>query len=331
MRSRRSGSWLRPAFAAVALGATGNVVVGWLAARRADLNVGHLLVLPLFWLAVLFALAPWITHAARLYIWADFLGRPLPFTDVFRIMLGSEVGSALTPPAAGGGYLKVALLIERGYPAGVAASLMVLGSVEDYAFFLAALPLVLLALPGPEIQMLHPVANWLAGHLALPGAIVGSAVVIVLLFRRSITRRLGRLWHDFAGVFRVIAQRGKLRFAATFGLVALQWTCRYAATALLLRSLGIPLNPLLVFLLQWVVFAAALVVPTPGGMVGAEAAFYVVYRAFVPAAVLPAAVAAWRLLTFYGPLGLAALGFTALQWRWRLPRPLPLQREPGAA
>jgi uncharacterized membrane protein YbhN (UPF0104 family) len=331
--TRRFGKLLGPAIAAVALGATGNVVLGWLAARGANVDARYLLSLPLFYAAVLLVLVPWITHSLRVSIWADFLGRPLHPADVLRIVLGSEVGAAITPAMAGGGFVKVAFLIERGFSAGQAASLMILGSIEDYAFFLVALPLALVALPARDVHALRPAGESLGNHVMVLGAIAISLIAALLLLRRPLLRRLGRLWHDFVGVFALIVRRGKLRFAATFGLVAVHWTCRYLATALLLECFSVSLNPLLVFILQWIVGVAALAAPTPGAMIGAEAAFYVTYHTFVPARILPAAVAGWRVLTFYWPLALAALWFSLLQWRMRQrePRRVPQQDEPNAA
>jgi uncharacterized membrane protein YbhN (UPF0104 family) len=309
--------------ALVALGASGNVILAWLAARGTP-TVAGLATHPLFHLSVVLALVPWLTNTLRVGLWTRFLGQPLPWWDVFRIVLATDVGSALTPTAAGGGYAKLGLLVERGFSPGTAASLMILGSVEDYAFFALAIPTALVTSGAWRLPAIAAMGAGLGRNLVIAALVLAAVIAAVVAFRRLLARRLGRVWHDFAAAYTVIAARGKRRFVITLALTAVQWTCRYSATALLLSSLGAPVPIALVFLLQWAVFAAALVVPTPGGMVGAEAAFYVAYAPFIPPHILPAAVAGWRLLTFYGPLGLAALGFAILQYRWhRSPPPQP--------
>jgi uncharacterized membrane protein YbhN (UPF0104 family) len=53
-------------------------------------------------------------------------------------------------------------------------------------------------------------------------------------------------------------------------------------------------------------------VPTPGAAGGAEVAFTAVYATLVPTGFIGVATAAWRLFTFYVPVGLAALLFPLL-------------------
>ena len=71
-------------------------------------------------------------------------------------------------------------------------------------------------------------------------------------------------------------------------------------------------DPVLFFLLQWVVFTAMSVVPTPGGSGGAEAVFVLVYSALLPDAVIGIATAGWRFLTFYVQLALGSILFTGM-------------------
>lgn len=316
-----------PLAALVALGAAANVILAWLSAGSHALDLGRLLMQPAFYLAIVLALVPWLTNTLRVSLWSRFLGRPLPWPDALRIVLANDIGSAITPTAAGGGYFKLGLLVERGFSTGTAASLMILGSLEDQIFFALAIPTTLVVSAVWRLPALQAVGNWLRHYLMVPALIVGVAIAIVFLARRPLARRLGRVWHDFLEVYRLIADRGRRRFAAALALAAVQWTCRFSATAVVLACIGAPVDPVLVFVLQWVIYIATLVVPTPGGMVGAEAAFYFAFGGFMPSALLPAAVASWRLLTFYGPLGLAACVFALLQRGWR---PLASARSTGA-
>jgi hypothetical protein len=70
-------------------------------------------------------------------------------------------------------------------------------------------------------------------------------------------------------------------------------------------------DPVLFFLLQWVIFTGMMFVPTPGASGGAEAMFYVVYQALLPAGLIGIVTALWRMLTFYLSLALGSVIFLA--------------------
>jgi uncharacterized membrane protein YbhN (UPF0104 family) len=112
----------------------------------------------------------------------------------------------------------------------------------------------------------------------------------------------------------MVVARGKGRFALTWLLTALQWSCRYSVVTALAYFLApqARVDPVLFFLLQWAVFTALNFVPTPGASGGAEAAFVLVYSALLPARVIGIATAGWRMLTFYFQLALGSVLFTAL-------------------
>ena len=95
-------------------------------------------------------------------------------------------------------------------------------------------------------------------------------------------------------------------------LTAIQWVARYSIISVLIAFLGAPVQPVLFWLLQWVVFTLAAFIPTPGAAGGAEAAFFLIYSPFVPAGILGLATAGWRFFTFYLLLGLAALASWAI-------------------
>jgi len=80
----------------------------------------------------------------------------------------------------------------------------------------------------------------------------------------------------------------------------------------LMAFLNVPVHPVLFFLLQWAVFWLGFLVPTPGGTIGVEAAFFFVFTAFIPESVIGVAAALWRFFTFYLLLILDALLFILL-------------------
>ena len=107
----------------------------------------------------------------------------------------------------------------------------------------------------------------------------------------------------------MVLARGKTRFALTFVITAVQWSCRYSVATAVAYFLGAQVDPLLFFLLQWVIFTAMLFVPTPGASGGAEGAFAIVYSALLPPNTVGLATAIWRLLTFYFLLSLGSIIF----------------------
>ena len=283
-------------------------------------------------LAVGLGLVPWLTNSLRLRIWTRFIGHPLSFRDAFRLTLATELASAATPTASGGGFFRWGLLVQRGVSPGAAASLVSLVVLEDTLFFLFAIPVAVVLssawnLPvlrrvGREVRgstlevLLIAVAiggvSWLVVHLVLSGRLGARTRRWGLRGVARTRRRMRTGWRDARDVYRMIAARGKSRFALSMSLTAVQWVCRYSVVSALIAFLGIPVHPVLFFLLQWVIFTLLNFVPTPGAAGGAEAAFYVVYSAFVPAQVIGLATAGWRFLTFYLQLALGAVLFVGL-------------------
>jgi glycosyltransferase 2 family protein len=107
----------------------------------------------------------------------------------------------------------------------------------------------------------------------------------------------------------VIGWRGRWWFAADAVAHGVQWGARYSVVSALALFLGVPFDPVLFWLLQWVVFTVMSFVPTPGATGGAEVAFTAVYATLLPSGVIGIATAAWRLFTFYVPVACAAGAF----------------------
>lgn len=109
-----------------------------------DANLSALLDISVPWLlaAVFLSLAPWVVAAIRLGLWARFFHLPMSTRDIFEIVLANDVAAAATPTAIGGGYAKLGLLIFHGTKPGLAASLMLIGSLEEYTVFALLVPIV---------------------------------------------------------------------------------------------------------------------------------------------------------------------------------------------
>ena len=319
----------RTAAVLVPLGVVANVALALLTTDRHVIVAAAELPLAPLALAGGLALVPWVTGALRVQLWASFVGHPVRFLDGLRAVVGGMVGSVVTPTGSGGGFLKWALLTRQGLPAGAAGTLLVVEAVENAAFMAVALPLALTLTVAAEAPALRAALAGASDGIVLVVLVAGAVMLgTSLLFAASARGRLGRgprrliarirggLRRPFTDARRVaalVARRGRLRFAAGFALAAVQWTARYSVAAALLSFLGVPVQPVLSWALQWATFTLMAVVPTPGAAGGAEAAFAALYAPFVPADVLGLATAAWRLVLFYAPLSIAAFVFLGLE------------------
>lgn len=322
----------------VPLGVLGNLWLSWAATDHDVLRSLHELPRRYLLLAVGLGLVPWLTNTLRILIWARFIGAAVSFLDVFRITLGAELASSVFPTSSGGEAFRWGMMIQKGITPGQAASIVTLGYLEDLLFFATAIPLSIYLSSAWELPVLQRVAAELQSKTALV-AIVGFLLVLslwilarVILLGRlgALPRRRGRRFaagtrrrfrktgRDFRDVYRLVVVRGKLRFLLTFLITAVQWSCRYSVVTALAYFLGAEVDPVLFFLLQWVIFTMMLFVPTPGASGGAEAIFFLVYSALLPARILGVATAGWRMLTFYVQLSLGSLIFVLLNvWEAR--------------
>lgn len=285
------------------------------------------------WVAIVLGLVPWLTNSVRIVIWTRFLGTPISLKEVLSIVLGAELGSAISPTAIGGGYVKMGMLIQKGLKPGTAVSVMTLGSVEDGLFFLLAIPVALLFSTHIEFSLFKTIWSGVQSSLITILIVLSILLVVIYLINNSPVKLIfahlswlkkgnkafKKMWHDFVMVYKLVGSKGKCRFTLSFFLTAIQWICRYSVISALLACFNIPIHPLEFFLFQWMVFTLMNFVPTPGGSVGAEAAFYFIYQAFVPRDILGLVTAVWRFLTCYFQLSLGSVIFSLLNinhiWR----------------
>lgn len=265
------------------------------------------------WLAVavLLGLVPAFTHAVRMRIWSGFLGAPTTFRGALRASFGNELGSAVSPKAVGGGPVKLAMLVETGMSTGTAASIVLLNSIEDVLFFAAVAPAIAFLTARWEVPEVQAAVGRLQDKAATvaPWLLAAAAVLAVAWWwwrrrhpaTRGAARRsaLARVRHDFGTAHVLVGKRGKLRFLLSLGVACVHWISRCSVATAVMFGLGYTVDPVLFFLLQWVVYATMVFVPTPGAALGAEAAFGAILDAFIPEGLLGLVTAAWRFATYY--------------------------------
>ncbi len=287
-------------------------------------------------LGVLIGTMPWFTHTLRLWIWTSFLKLRFSFKQLFHISVASEVTSAALPTIIGGGGTRVALLVAHGTAPGVAASLGVLGTLEDIAFFILALPVALILAPatfssegGYIFSHLDEISISQLSVLELI-AIVVAGVGGVVLFKNLAPARWRKKIQNFfstiaewlrqsKSIFHELIAHGKWRFVLAVGLAALQWSSRYCLLGLLLWGLELAPNLLEIFVTQWVVFTLMNFFPSPGATGGAEVTFALMYKSLIPENLLGVLGAAWRVFTFTLPVALATLVLFMMMSRGKKP------------
>jgi uncharacterized protein (TIRG00374 family) len=279
----------------------------------------------MLWCLSALSCLPWFMHALRIKNWSHFFSRPLALAECLRISAATHLGSAATPAIVGGSYLKLALLLENGFSAGLSSSIILLATLEDA---LVLLPILIVALISPGVRDIIPLPQPTA-LLARPGVwmvIIGmiAAVLIYIASNRSenpashwfrIRQKAAAIRREWSDVSALISRFGKGRLLVNVLLNAVQWLARYLVLYFILIGLGIsvPLDRLCV--LQWSAFTAMLLVPTPGAAIGAEAAFMLLFKNHIPSSLLALTAAGWRWFTFYLPLALAVITFLVLHSR----------------
>jgi uncharacterized membrane protein YbhN (UPF0104 family) len=263
--------------------------------------------------AGLLAFLPWLLNALRLWNWLRWEGRHRAYADCLRIVAAAELGAAVTPTSVGGASVKTAMLTRRGLPLPRALAITAMGSIEDGLFFALAMP-PLLAMSGVwRAGILHRLPAALEGPpLRSAGLVLAGLLIVVLLARYSPAGRraldtLRRAGGDTRRLWRDSLRRRPRAWALNLLLAALQWLLRYSVLSALLAGLGLPVDPLRAFVLQWLCFTLMALVPTPGAMGGAELIFLALFAGELPAGLQALVMSAWRILTFYLPCGAALL------------------------
>ncbi len=287
-----------------------------------DIHPGYLI------LAVFLAIVPWFTHTVRLLLWSRVFSHGLKPIQALKTAMVTDVGSAVTPSSTGGGYFKLGFLIRYGFTPGEAALLTFLGTIEDAIFFAISLPLVIILSQAWSNKYVRFALDHLISHWPIVIAILTALVIVYLIikfgkwgrdkdkasenlgrfnFVERINQQLKNFGQQFISALKFVVGNGKLTLGICTLFSGLGWCCRYGAVSALVLGLGYQPDFALYFLLQWVVFSAMILIPTPGAVGGAEITFGLVFSGVVPSPILPILIGAWRFITFYMLAGLGAI------------------------
>ncbi len=283
-------------------------------------------------LALIMGIIPWFTASFRLMIWTRFLGKRISFRNLFNVIIGSEVGSAVTPTAVGGGYAKIGLLMQRGFSIGTSASLTSLNNVEDTLFFVLSMPSAIFITSAFKLPVFKSIAEQAKDSVSFILYLVLGIISFIIIgyglkqthlflklkktpFFQKIMDRFNTFKYDFLFVYGFVRKKGKLRFCFTMLLTALHWISRLSVVTALFLCLHLPIHPIKFFLFSYAVYFLAALIPTPGGAVATEASFYLLFSFFIPPSMIGLTTSTWRFLTYYFPLALGSVLFALMNYQ----------------
>ncbi|MCC6461081.1 MAG: flippase-like domain-containing protein [Saprospiraceae bacterium] len=315
---------LRRLLPIICIGVLLNLLVSWYTAGPGGWHLGAAFSLRYVLLAAVLSLLPWFWHCVRLWIWGRFFGVAISWRNLLRIAVATDVGGSIAPQAVGGAPLKITMLVQQGYSTGKATLLTLLSGVEDAIFFAMVIPVSLLLLPAQEFvgwQKLSHMLQQYGAPILLGLVLFGGLSVFVRKIRR---RRKGvsasaSSWAVFAQDFKaavwLIYTQGRWPFFLSLLALTAQWLTRFSILVAMLLAFGLSDQLLHFFLLQWMIFVAMVLTPTPGGAGGTEAAFILVFGKIIPQTAIGTVLAGWRFMTYYFML----LTGVAILWLMRDP------------
>jgi uncharacterized protein (TIRG00374 family) len=320
-----SSKILQKLYILLPIGIVGNLIFVYFTSERSILSFVNAFTIKHLVFCFILGVFPWFTHSLRIFVWARFLGKNLTFKQLLKIVIMSELGAAASPTAIGGGPFKFCMLTRTGLKSGTALSLTILGSIEDYTFWILSIPLAMYFVGSIKLPFLHNFKMLLANQqfLSIGGILIMGFIIILILNKLHVLRLKEWLkllkfpakirhffqptFQDFKFVYRSILGYGKQFFILNIFLTSLQWIGKFSILIVLTSCLNISVDPIQFFFWQWIVFVALTFIPTPGAAVGAEATFYFVFKNFIPGNFIGVITIAWRFFTYYSNLMLGII------------------------
>lgn len=284
----------------------------------------------------------WSMYALRIMLWSAFLTEKLSFPEAFRVVITSEIASAISPTSVGGAPVKAGLLLQKKFQPGNVGFILTYGVIEDIFFYITGVLLAFIFSAG----LMMSAGKQLLLKMELFALEISLLVIIVsllaLLYKTGIfpsfeflkryipdsiitmkERLITNLLHgldDMKKNYALAASNGKRFMLVSFMLLLSQWMARFTILLILLQTFNVEVPSLQVYVSQWIVQVMMLFIPTPGASGGAEASFLLVFDPHVPDQLSYIMVSAWRLFTYYLILITAAatfllVPFISLGWR----------------
>lgn len=281
-------------------------------------------------------LLPWMGYAFRITMWSKLLGEKISFRESLKVVITTDVASALSPTAVGGGPVKLALLIKRGFKAGNAGFILTYGIIEDIIFYSSGILLALIFSKGLVQDTVGGLWAWISSHMNWIG---GAAILVVLTwvilkvvgvtlsdrimavipehFRDKMYQIRANASHSISDIkanFRLAFSYGKWQIVTSILILFLQWGAKFSILAVLISAFGIEFETIQIYVRQWVVYVTMLFIPTPGASGGAEASFLLIFGKSIPHRISFLVVSLWRLFTYYFILITAVVMYSVISF-----------------
>ncbi len=276
-------------------------------------------------------LIPWLMNTLRLYSWTKFLKEKLPLRRCFKIIVASELGSAITPTILGGGPIRLGLLVENGFSAPKATTYLGVSALEDVMFYMSGLLVAFIYSRESIFKIFSSLADSLTNNLMAVIIIVVIIIILMVMKRMGIFNLFSYLallipeglrvkWNSFmtklsSGIgemktyAKFIFRSGKKVFFLNVVFVFIAWMAKFTVLGVILYALDIDFNTIQIYVKQWLVWLTMLFIPTPGASGGAEASFYLILGNSIPKEILTLIISTWRFFTYYFMLFAAVVLF----------------------
>jgi glycosyltransferase 2 family protein len=271
---------------------------------------------------------PWFGTAARMYIWSGFLNEKIAYLDAVRVVVISEVASALSPTAVGGTPIRAALLINRGFGKGNVGFILSYSIVEDLVFYATGVLLAIFVAPDIIRDLGSIMAMFVSDHyvaLAIGLVTVIGVFRVVSYYRRTkktnndrpastIRSKVTQTLRSMANNFSLAWQSGKSQILTSLVILFAQWMAKLTILVILFDAFDVRLDASMIYIKQWLTYVMMLLVPTPGATGGAEASFLLMFKTSVPSDISYLIVSTWRLFTYYFILLIAVAFYLVLSF-----------------
>ncbi len=307
-------------FILLPMGIVGNLIFIYFTSEQSLFDLFYTFKIKSMIFCFLLSIFPWVTHSLRIFVWAKFLSQKVSLSQLLKIVIMSELGASASPTAIGGGPFKFGMLTQAGFKSGQALSLTILGSIEDYTFWILSVPVAMFFAGTIKLPFMSHLKNSLSHSQSIYIGILLLIILVTILFLNKlhiiniknlfkwfripgkIRTIFQRTFNDFKLVYRSILGHGKSFFILNLILTSFQWIGKFSILIVLMSSLNISVSPLQFFFWQWIVFVTLTFIPTPGAAVGAEATFYLIFKNFIPGNYIGIITIAWRFFTYYSNL-----------------------------
>ena len=243
----------------------------------------------------------------------------LSFQGGTRGQLAWDFFSSVTPSVVGGGPIAAFYVArDQNLPVGESAAFMFFCILLDQLWFVAAIPILIVATFYVDLlpEAAGAVGLWtLMAYFA--GLLVWAAVyAYATLFRprlllglvswclkwpylRRLRTRVMKEMRSYVRRARTLGTQSPSFYVNGFFLTGLSWVARYGLVVLIVQSVYRNVDALTLFLRSAAMMLVGLIMPTPGGSGGLEGLYALFVGPLIPSSLLAPTLLTWRLLGYY--------------------------------